>query len=247
MADERAAAGVEERAPGFLSTLTNIFVAPSQAFAAILKRPTLAGPLLLVLALNVAFTVVWLQKVDPEAFMKARMEESKQTRDMPAEQRAQIVEQQAKALPIFAWVGPVFLAAILAIVAGVLVFVFRFFYASEVTFKQGLAMTSWVFAAVSLVSLPLTLLVLLLKDDWTPNPQEVLQANPSLFVERSDAPAALFSLLGSLDLFSFWMIALLAVGFGLAARRSFGSALMGVVLPWAGYVLGKAALSGLFG
>jgi hypothetical protein len=37
------------------------------------------------------------------------------------------------------------------------------------------------------------------------------------------------------------------VGFGLASRRAFGSAVWGVAIPWALYVLGKAALSGMFG
>jgi hypothetical protein len=245
MSNESVPQGASAR--GLLSILTNLFVAPSEAFAAILKRPSVWAPLLLAMGMNAAFTAVWLQKVDPEAFMKARLDESKQTREMPAEQRAQIVEQQAKAVPIFAWVGPAFVGIILAIVAGALVFVFRFFYAGEVTFKQGFAMTGWVFVAVSLVSLPLILLVLHLKDDWTLDPQAVLQANPSLFVERESVPPFVYSLLGSLDLFSFWMMALLAVGFGLASRRTFGSAIWGVAAPWAIYVLGKAALSGLFG
>jgi len=241
-----ASAGAEP-APGFFSILTNLYIAPSEAFAAILKRPSVWAPLLLVMALNATFTAIWLQKVDSEGFMKARLEESKQGREMPSEQRAQVIEQQAKALPYLAWTGPVVAGVIVAIMAGALVFVFRFFYSSEVTFKQGFSMTGWVFVAVSLVSLPLLLLVIHLKDDWTLNPQDVLQANPSLFVAREDVPAFLYSLLGSLDLFSFWMIGLLAVGFGLASRRTFGSALTGVVIPWAIYVLGKAALSGLFG
>jgi hypothetical protein len=233
-------------APGLLSVVANLFVAPTEAFAAILKRPSVWAPLLLVAALNLAFTAVWLQKVDAEAFMKAQLDQSPRTRDMPAEQRAQIVEQQAKAMPFLAWSGPVFAGVFLLLVAGGLVFVYRFFYASEVTFKQGFAMTAFVFVAGGIVTLPLILLVLHLKDDWTLNPQDVLQANPTLLVEKSDVPPFLFSLLGSLDLFSFWMIGLLALGFGLASRRTFGSAVVGVAVPWGIYVLGKATLSALF-
>ena len=237
----------DEAAPGFLGILGNLYVAPSEAFAAILKRPTVWAPLLLAMALNAAFSVVWLQKIDAEAYMKARLAESPRTRDMPAEQRTQIVEQQAKMLPVYAGIGPVFVVVIALVVAGALVFVFRFFFAGEVTFRQGLAMTAWVFVALGVVTLPLTLLTLYLKDDWTLNPQEVLQANPSLFFERGEVAAPIFSLLGSLDLFSFWGIALLAVGFGLASRKPLRSALWGVGLPWLLYVLAKAALAAKFG
>lgn len=96
-----------EAAPRFFGTLGNLYVAPSEAFAAILKRPTIWAPLLLAMALNVVFSVAWLQKVDAEAYMKARLAESPQARDMPAEQRAMIVEQQAKMLPVYAGIGPV--------------------------------------------------------------------------------------------------------------------------------------------
>ena len=237
----------DEATPGFLGILGNLYVAPSEAFAAILKKPTVWAPLLLAMALNAAFSVVWLQKVDGEGFMKARLAESPRTRDLPAEQRAQIVDQQVKMLPVFAGMGPVFVAIVALVVAGALVFVFRFFFAGEVTFRQGLSMTAWVFVALGVVTLPLTYLTLYLKDDWTLTPQEVLQANPSLFVERAGVAAPVFSLLGSLDLFSFWGIALLAVGFGLGSRKTFGSALWGVALPWLLYVLGKAALAAMFG
>ena len=237
----------DQSAPGFLSILGNLYFAPSEAFAAILKRPSVWAPLLLVMTMNAAFTAVWLQKVDGEAYMKARFAESPRARDMPAEDKARAIEGQVKFLPAFIGIGPVILAVITLVVAGALVFVFRFFFAGEVTFRQGLSMTAWVFVALGVVTLPLSYLTLYLKDDWTLNPQEVLQANPSLFFERGDVAAPIFSLLGSLDLFSFWGIALLAVGFGLGSRKTFGSALGGVATPWLLYVLGKAALAAMFG
>ena len=246
MTDTNVAEG-REAAPGFFGILGNLYLAPSEAFAAILKRPTVVVPLLLVVVMNVVFTVAWLQKVDGEGFMKARFAENPKTRDMPAEARAQMIETQAKMLPVFAAIGPVAVIVIALVMAGALVFIFRFFFAGEVTFRQGLSMTSWVFLATGLVTLPLTYLTLVLKGDWTVQPQEVLQANPSLFVERGQIAAPLFSLLGSLDLFSFWAITLYAIGFGLASRKPFGSAIWGVATPWLLYVLCKAGIAALGG
>jgi hypothetical protein len=93
----------------------------------------------------------------------------------------------------------------------------------------------------------LLLLTLFLKGDWTLNPPEALQANPTLFVERDALPKAVFAFLGSLDLFSFWTIFLLALGFGRASRTRTGPAAWGVIVPWLLVVLGKVGLAAAFG
>ena len=97
-----ATASPAEAAPGFFGILGNLFVAPTEAFAAILKRPAFWVPLLLAMAMNAAFSVAWLQRVDGEAFMKARFAENPRTHDMPADARAQAIEGQAKMLPMYA-------------------------------------------------------------------------------------------------------------------------------------------------
>ena len=232
--------------PGFFSILTDLFFAPSEAFAALLKRPTVLLPLVLLMALNAGFTVYWLQRVDPIAFMKMQMQQSGQWDKMPADQRGGILESQAKFFPYFAFIGVVAVPIVTLIFAAVLTFVFRFFYAGEVTFKKGLSLTAWASVPVSLVAVPLLALVLYLKDDFLVNPQEVLQANPTLLVEKDAVHKSVFSFLSSLDLFSFWMIGLLAIGFGLASRKPASSAVWGVAMPWAVYVLVKSGLAALF-
>jgi hypothetical protein len=231
---------------GFFSILGNLLVAPSEAFAALLKRPTVLVPLALLLGLHLAFAVVWLRHVDPIEFMKARMAESPRAMQMPPEQRAAIIEQQAAWVAGSAWMGPAFVLIFVAALAGLLTFVYRFFFAGELSFKQGLAITAWVNLVVGLVTMPLTFLVLYLKGDWTVPPQEALQANPTLFFERDDLAAPLFALLGSLDLGSFWLMSLLALGFGLACRKPFASAIWGIGSLWLVYVVGKVALAAIF-
>jgi hypothetical protein len=58
----------------------------------------------------------------------------------------------------------------------------------------------------------------------------------------------MYSLASSLDLFVFWTIFLMATGIKAAAGKklSFGGALCAVALPWAVFILGKAALAGVF-
>jgi len=236
-----------DKAAGFFEILFNVLVAPSEAFAAVLKRPAFWAPLLLCMAIHAAFVVVWMKNVDPVEFMRARMADSPGSMDrIPPEQRAGMLEQQAKFLPIMAWAGPVFVLIYILAAAGLMTFVYRFFFAGEVTFRQGLALTAWINAGVGLVTTPLLLLVMYLKDDWTVNPPDALQANPTLLVDRDNMAKPLYTLLGSLDFFSFWILALFAIGFGMASRARFGSAIWGVGTVWLIYVLGKAGLAFFF-
>ena len=65
------------------------------------------------------------------------------------------------------------------------------------------------------------------------------------FLAPPDAKA-LHSLLGSLDVFSFWTMGLLAIGLAAAARIRKGQAAGVVVSLWLVYVLAKAGLAAIF-
>jgi hypothetical protein len=232
---------------GFLQNLIDVYFSPREAFTRIVRAPSFLLPLAAYAVLVLGFTGIWMNKMDAREFMKVQIEESGRADKIPAEQREAIIEQQAKWMPVFAWVmGPVGIAVTLLVIAGVLMFVYRFFYSSEVTFRQAFAIVTWIFFAVSLVTTPLLLLVLQLKGDWNINPQEAIQANLGLLLDKSSAAKPLWALLSSIDVFSLWMIFLLAVGFGVASRKTTGSAIWGVAVPWALIVLGKVAWAAMF-
>jgi len=236
-----------ESGGGFFQNLIDVYFSPREAFTRIVRSPRILLPLLGYVVLVLGFTGIWMQKMDAREFMKVQIEESGRADKIPAEQREAIIEQQAKWMPIFAWVmGPVGIAVTLLVIAGVLMFVYRFFYSSEVTFKQAFAIVTWIFFAVALVSTPLMLLVLQLKGDWNVAPQEVVQANLGLLLEKSSAAKPLWALLSNIDLFSLWMVFLLAVGFGVASKKTTGSAIWGVAIPWILIVLAKVGWAAIF-
>ena len=229
------------------SGLANLYFAPREGFQTLLVRPRFWIPLALWLALSLAFTAVWMQKVDARVYMREQIEQSPQGARIPPEQMESIVEKQANAFPIFAWVGPlVFLPVGLFAGAGLFLFVFRFLFGGNVTYGQSAAVLAWTFLAVGILTTPLTLLVMGLKDDWNMDPRTALGANVTLFLDKATTSKPLYSLADSLDLFSFWVVALLAAGYGVANRKTTGWALAGVVGVWAVYVLGKVALSAVF-
>jgi hypothetical protein len=236
-----------EKPGGFFQNLIDVYFSPREAFTRIVRSPRILIPVVVYVVLVLGFTGVWMHKMDPVEFMKTQIEESGQADRIPAEQRGAIIEQQAKWMPIFAWVmGPVGIAVTLVVIAGVLMFIYRFFYAGEVSFRQSFAIVTWVFLAVGFVTTPVTLAVMSLKGDWNINPQEAIQANLGLLLDKSTAAKPLWALLTSIDVFSLWMVFLLAVGFGVACRKTTGSAIWGVAVPWVVIILCKVAWAAIF-
>lgn len=243
-ASSTAASGGE---PGFLATLANVYVAPGEAFRSIAARPRFWAPLLLAVGLGLAFTAVWITKVDPAEFMRQQMEESGALDRIAPERRGDVLAGQAKVFTAMAWVGPLVFAPLMYLaMAGLFYVVYRFFYAAEPTFAQSLGVVAWTFAAFSLLTTPLVFLVLALKDDWNMDPQSALQANLAALLDRSSTAKPLYAIAGSIDLFSFWAMALLSIGYAAVIRSRPSAAAWGVVVPWALYVLGKAALAAIF-
>jgi hypothetical protein len=67
--------------------------------------------------------------------------------------------------------------------------------------------------------------------------------SPAAYMSRQDNPKWLMSLAGSLDLFTFWVIILLAIGFSVAAKKlPFSKALTAIGIPWLVWVVALMAL-----
>ena len=236
----------EPPARGFGAVLADMYFAPSAAFADVARAPRFLLPLAIMVALNLAFTITWVSKVDLRQFMKAQMEASGQ--ELTAEQMESAISIQEKIFKPMAFAGGLLGAPIMIMVAGgVLMLVFRSVFGAEITFAQSASVVAWSFMAVGLVTTPLMFLVFALKGDWNLDPSSVLQASPVLLLDRSSVPAALYTLAGCLDLFSFWVLALLAIGYGVVTRRSAGSALWGVAPFWIAYVAIKVLFAALRG
>jgi Yip1-like protein len=236
-----------EAAPGFLARLGGLYFNPGDQLHDITRRPAFWAPLVAFVALGAAFNAVWLHAIDPAEFARVQIEDSPLAEQLSPAQRAEGIAQQARVFPLRSWLWPlVFSPLSLVLLAAVYLAVFRFFYGGEVSLRQSLSIVVWTYLAVFLVSMPLTLLVLYLKEDWNVDPSTALQANLSLLLDKATVPRAVYSLAESLDLFSAWTVALLSMGFAAACGIRTARAAIGVVAVWAVYVAGKAGLAAFF-
>jgi len=236
-----------EKPGGFLQNLIDIYFAPREAFTRIVAHPNWVLPVVGATILGLAFTGIWFQRMDMPEFVESEIKEAGQWDKIPAERRDAVIEQQTKIIPIMGWVGAVLGPIIFySLVAAILLFIFRFFYAGEVSFKQSLSISAWSMFPVALVTTPLIILIMWLKEDWNLNPERVLQANLGLLLDKAETAKPLWALATSFDLVSFWIMFLLAAGFGVACKKATGSALWGVVIPWTVIVAIKVGWSAIF-
>ncbi len=232
---------------GLFETLTGLYFSPGTEFAAILARASFVKPLLVLIALNVAFTGLWTSKMDVRAFFTAQNEATKHWSETSREQKEQTLAVQEKIFRPFAWIAAFVGAPILiVVVAGFYNFLFRFFLASEVTFRQSLTIVAWAFLAVALVTTPLTTITMLLKGDWSIDPRNALQASLAIAFDPETTAKPLFTLARAMDVFVFWILFLLVAGYRAATSLRRGTVAAAIVVPWLLWILGQAALSLVF-
>ena len=231
---------------GFVSRLGGLYTSPTETFRSIVARPTALVPILILLVLAAGFSTLWMSKVDRQAFMREQIEQNPRAAQMPPEQKARIVEQQAKFMPFFT-VGIVVVLPLFYLGTALVYWViFRFLFGAEMTYKQSLAITAWSFLVVGLVSTTLMVVVFALKGDWNIDPNKVLQANLTLALPAT-APKWLTAFASSIDVFNIWLIILMSAGYGVASRRTLTGALSGVIIPWVVIIIIKVGWAAMMG
>lgn len=219
-----------------------VFFSPTRTFAAIARRPTWVVPVILWVLCSLAVNAVLLPKMDFEKMTRDRFERSGQK--VSDEQIQSMVERQKRFAPVFGY----FIAAATPILVSLLVAVvfwgsFRAF-GWETTYPQALGVTTHAYLPAVLGYL-LLLPLLTRQERVDPSAMgDMLRSNLGFLVERDSK--ALHSLLGSVDVFSFWTLVLMTIGFAAAAKIRRGQAAAVILTLWGLFVLGKAGLAAIF-
>ena len=228
--------------------ITGVYFDPKTAFADIAARPRPFVPLILLVVAAVAFTYCFTTRIGWQHYITQTMENNPRVQNLTPEQRQTQIEAGAKFAPILGYVGSVIGIPIVAlIVAGVLVLMCKM-VGAQLQFKTMFGITSYAMLP-GLISSILAIIVMFLKNPEDFNLQNPLFFNAGAFFTPPPTTGKfLYSLASSIDLFTFWNIALLAVGISVAARKvPFSKALTAVIIPWVIWVLVKSAWAGAFG
>lgn len=225
--------------------LLGVLVAPGRTFRSIAERPTWVAPLLLLMLLGAGVGYLVARRMDFEDMVRQRM--AQQHQELSAEQIDRGVEIAKKFGPIGALVSGIAVLPVAYLLLALIFWTFFRLLGSDLSYLASLSVTlhSLMPNAVSaLLTLPLILRLATIKAQDAQ--RGLLLSSLAAFAPEGAGPAVK-SLLGSVDLFSLWVLILLSLGYRTVARVSASAATGTVVALWLLWVAGRALLAWRFG
>jgi hypothetical protein len=216
-----------------MSQIVNIFTAPAEAFRALREKPTFLLPIAALIVVSCSVIVWYYNAVDMVWFMQRSLEQS--AADIPADQRAQILEQientpRGVTAGVSAVAAALLVIVLLLLTAGYLTLV-SMFTNDGFKFGRWFSLVSWSSFPVVLSSL--ASLVNLAVNDPTHMPAEEL--NPLAFRNLlgldGSATGLYAALLQYSDPTSLWALALMVLGYRQWTGKSLEKAALIVTAP----------------
>lgn len=219
------------------------FFSPTPTFESIAAKPGFLLPLILWTVVSIFIGYTLQPKIDYEKLVRQGLEQRGQT--LPEERVQAIVQQQKKISSMFAMVFSVIGPLLAALLVTVVYWGAFKAFGWDFTFKQGLGATTHGFLPNVLGAVVLAV-ILQSKESVDPrNLADLVRSNLGFMVDPHASPV-LHSLAQSIDVFSFWAMFLLVIGYSAAARSKNKGTAWGVVIGvWAVFVLGKAGLAAI--
>lgn len=222
-----------------------VLISPVKTFRSIAEHPTW-GAALVVLVLVVA-TVGYIaaDRTDFEDVVRGQIADSgREVPEEALEQQIALMEKSGGVLSLLSVLGVPLMALLLA---AIFLGAFRM-VGSELDFSSSFSVVIHSLMPMIVSSL-LSLPVILSKQTFG---YEDLKDGGYLisnlaFLAPDEAPAVVRSLLGSIDLFTLWTLALLVIGYRAVAKVSQKTATVAVIVLWLIYVAIKAGWAAAFG
>jgi len=246
MGTTAAPAEMSEAPKSLGARLVGVFFSPGDTFADIARQPSFIAPLIILSLASIAVTETMLAKIGIERIIRQQIEHSGRASSMSPEQMQQAVEQGARIGGIVTHViGVIALPIFLVIIAAVGMLIMSAIFGSPVGFKTALSITCYA-SIVSLLGSIMAIALILFGDPEHFNPQSPMPTNPGFFLDPGTSKP-LVAVAGSLDIFSFWMIALLAIGFSATSGKKAKTTSVFLVFfaLWAVVVLIKVGIAAL--
>jgi hypothetical protein len=195
-----------------------VLFSPGKTFEDIVRKPSWVIPIVITTLLSIVVSVAINQRMNWREFMSQQIEKSPRAAQLTQAQKDQQIEGGAKITPIVTYVigacGPILGVLIIGLIMWG---AFSLLGGASTNFSTALAITSHAFMT-SVVSSPLFLLILYLKDPGTIDLENPIATNIAAILPE-DSAKWLVALCKSFDVFTFWTLILLAIGFAATTPR----------------------------
>ncbi len=247
MAVTTAAVPEAPQSMGAFARVIGALFSPRATFQDIARKPSWLLPLLIIIILSMSITAIFGHRVGWGAFMEKQNAQSRSTQrrmaQMTPEQRQHMVEMQVKIAPIAGYAGAVIVFPLVAVViAAIFMGIFNATSSASLDFTTSFGVVTHSYMPFAIPSL-LGILILYLKPPDTVDLQNLVSSNVGALLSKS-APMWQQSTGTSLDIFTFWVLGLMAFGYSVVRPKKLkmGTSLAWVVGVWLVYVLIKAGL-----
>jgi hypothetical protein len=202
-----------------LKRFGGVFFSPGEAFRSISRAPDILPPLVALVAVNVILWEVILRKIGAAQFVRSQLEASGRASSMGSDQLQQAITQGAKFAPMFGRViALVGIPIALLIVALLGLAIMKAIFGQQFNFKTAYSIVTYADLPAVLAFL-LAMVVVLLGDPTTFNAADFAPTNLAFFLSPQTVAKPLYAAASSVDIFSFWFMALLGIGFSEAVER----------------------------
>lgn len=227
--------------------IIGVLFSPKATFEDIVRKPSWILPIVLLTVFSIGVSVAINQRINWREFMSQQIEKSPQGAQLSAEQKDQRIEGGAKISPIFTYcigvLGPVIFALVVALVMWG---AYNLLAGADTNFETSFAITTHA-ALTGLVSSLLFILILYLKPYGTVDLENPVATNLAAILP-DDAAKWLVALCKSIDIFTFWTLILLAIGFAATNPKKLrGSKAFSIAFSvWAVYVVLRVGWAFIF-
>jgi|ERR1700683_4136763 len=233
---------------GGFARVIGVLINPGPTFESIAAKPTWIIPILLSCVMAIVILMLFGSRVGWRSFMERKLANNQQFEQMSPHDREAAMDRAVKIGTISAYViGPIAPILYALVAAAVLLAAFNLLASARIGFITSLSIVSYGWVPF-LLSGVLGIVLLLVKDPSTIDLEHLVASNAGAFMSN-DSPKWLLALATSLDLFVFWVLALLAIGYHKASPKkvSLGKSLAIVIGVWVIWVLLRVGSAGAFG
>ncbi|HYM09985.1 MAG TPA: YIP1 family protein [Bryobacterales bacterium] len=223
--------------PGRLNPILDVFFSPAAAMDTLARRPRFLVALLVITVVSIGVMGIAFERGVTEHGIRQKFESSPRFERIPAEQREAVIDRAVHIGSYTAVVGAAVGPALgLLLTSGVLLLFLMPLGGLRVTLRQVMAVVTHAWLPLSLSGL-VGIPILLAKDPDQVDFQNIVpMANLSFLFSPTDQHK-LYMAAASIDLFSLWTIALLAIGLSRLTGKSKGAVLPVILAPWILYIV----------
>jgi hypothetical protein len=208
--------------------LVGVLFSPAETFEDIARRPDILAPMIILLVIGYVQCFLMIPRMDFEAVTRTQIQQSgRQMSEAELEQATRMGTAFGRTL---AWISPVLGLGMWAVMAGVLLLVFRMF-GGEGDYKQALSALIYAWVPMTIYGIILGIVATARGSIDPTTIQIVVKSNPGFLVDPLQQ-RVLYALLTSLDIFIVWTLALLTFGYSALSRLTRVKSAILVVSLW---------------